>query len=63
MSAKAAQRKLKKHVHKHKKAAREARWDTDEAYTALGPSKLRCSRSISRGLLPKRQEWMIRLYW
>jgi len=31
-----AQRKLRKHVHKHKKAAREARWDTDVAYTALG---------------------------
>ena len=32
----AAQWKLRKHVRKHKKAAREARWDTDEAYTALG---------------------------
>ena len=36
MRAEAAQRKLRKRVHKHKKATREARWDTDEAYTALG---------------------------
>ena len=33
---KAAQRKLKKHVRKHKKAASEARWKTDQAYIALG---------------------------
>ena len=36
MRAEATQRKLRKHVRKHKKAAREARWDTDEAYTVLG---------------------------
>ena len=36
MRAKATQQKLRKHVRKHKKVAREARWDTDEAYTALG---------------------------
>ena len=36
MRAKAAQRKLKKRVHKHKKAASEARWETDQAYVALG---------------------------
>ena len=36
MMAEAAQRKLRKHVRKHKKVAREAHWDTDEAYTALG---------------------------
>ena len=36
MRAEAAQWKLRKRVRKHKKAAREARWDTDEAYTALG---------------------------
>jgi len=36
MRPKAAQRKLKKHVHKHKKAASEARWETDQAYVALG---------------------------
>ena len=35
MRAEAAQQKLRKHVHKHKKVAREARWDIDEAYTAL----------------------------
>ena len=29
MRAKAAQRKLKKHARKHKKAASEARWDSD----------------------------------
>ena len=36
MRAEAAQRKLKKRVHKHKKAASEARWETDQAYVALG---------------------------
>ena len=36
MRAEAAQHKLRKHVHKHKKAAREARWDTNQAYVALG---------------------------
>ena len=35
MRAEAAQRKLRKCVHKHKKAGREARWDTDQAYVAL----------------------------
>ena len=36
MRAEAAQRKLKTHVRKHKKAASEARWETDEAEVALG---------------------------
>ena len=36
MRAEVSQRKLRKHVHKHKKAASEARWDTDQAYVALG---------------------------
>ena len=36
MRAEAAQHKIKKHVRKHKKAANEARWDTDQAYVALG---------------------------
>jgi len=36
MRAKAAQHKLKKRVRKHKKAASEARWETDQAYIALG---------------------------
>ena len=36
MRAEVAQRKLKKCVHKHKKAASEARWKTDQAYVALG---------------------------
>ena len=36
MRAKAAQHKLRKRVHKHKKAASEARWETDQAYVALG---------------------------
>ena len=36
MRAKAAQRKLRKCVCKHKKAASEARWETDHAYVALG---------------------------
>ena len=34
--AEAAQCKLKKHVRKHKKATSEARWETDQAYVALG---------------------------
>ena len=36
MRTKAAQHKLKKRVRKHKKAASEARWETDQAYVALG---------------------------
>ena len=36
MRAEAAQCKLKKHLCKHKKAASEARWETDQAYVALG---------------------------
>ena len=35
MRAKAMQHKLKKRVRKHKKAASEARWETDQAYVAL----------------------------
>jgi len=36
MRAEAAQHKLKKHVRKHKKAASEARWESDQAFVALG---------------------------
>ena len=36
MRAEAAQRKLRKRVRKHKKAASEARWEFDQAYAALG---------------------------
>ena len=36
MRAEATQHKLKKHVHKHKKAASEAQWESDQAYVALG---------------------------
>ena len=36
MKAEAAQCKLKKRVRRHKKAASEARWETDQAYVALG---------------------------
>ena len=36
MRAKAALRKLRKCVCKHKKAASEAQWETDQAYVALG---------------------------
>ena len=36
MGDEAAQHKLRKHVRKHKKAASEARWDTNQAYVALG---------------------------
>ena len=36
MTAEAAQRKLRKLVHKHEKAASEAPWEIDQAYVALG---------------------------
>ena len=36
MRAEAAQHKLKKHVRRHKKAASKARWESDQAYAALG---------------------------
>ena len=36
MRAEAAQRKLKKCVHKQKKATSKARWESDQAYVALG---------------------------
>ena len=36
MRAEVAQRKLRKRVRKHKKAASEAQWETDQAYVALG---------------------------
>ena len=36
MRAEAAQHKLRKRVRKHKKATSEARWETDQAYVALG---------------------------
>ena len=36
MRAEAARHKLKKRVRKHKKAPSEARWETNQAYVALG---------------------------
>ena len=36
MRAEAAQHKLKKCVHKQKKAASKTRWESDQAYAALG---------------------------
>ena len=36
MRAEAAQHKLKKCVRKQKKAASKARWESDQAYVALG---------------------------
>jgi len=36
MRAKAEQHWFRKHVHNHKKAASEARWETDQAYVELG---------------------------
>ena len=36
MRAEAAQRKLKKRVRRHKKIASEARWESNQAYVALG---------------------------
>ena len=34
--AEVVQRKIKKRVRRHKKVASEARWETDQAYVALG---------------------------
>ena len=36
MEAREVQRRLKKHVCKHKKTTREALWDTADAHTTLG---------------------------
>ena len=36
MEAREVQRRLKKRVCKHKKTAREALWDADDAHTVLG---------------------------
>ena len=36
MRAEATEQKLRNHVCKHKKAASKARWETDQAYVALG---------------------------
>ena len=36
MEAREVQRRLKKHVCKYKKTAREALWDTDDAHTTFG---------------------------
>ena len=36
MEAREVQRRLKKHVRKHKKTTREALWDTADAHIALG---------------------------
>ena len=60
MRAKAAQRKLKKRVRKHKKAACEARWKTDQAYVALGNLHTQMEKWINRELQPKKQEQMIK---
>ena len=46
MRAKAAQWKLRKRVCKHKKAIREAHWDTDEAYTALGALQTQIENAV-----------------
>ena len=43
----AAQWKLRKHVRKHKKAAREARWDTDAAYAALGGLQTQMENAVA----------------
>ena len=36
MESRDVQRRLKKRVRKHKKIAREALWDTNDAHTTLG---------------------------
>ena len=60
MGAEAAQHKLKKRVSKHKKVASEARWETDQAYVALGNLHTQMEKLINRELPPKRQEQMIK---
>ena len=44
MRAEATQHKLKKCVRKHKKATSEDRWETDQAYVALGNLHTRMER-------------------
>jgi len=60
MRAEAAQRKLKKRVHRHKKAASEARWESDQAYAALGNLHTQMKQVINREQQPKKQELMIK---
>ena len=47
MEAREVQRRLKKHVHKHKKIAREALWDTADAHIALGALQTQMENAIA----------------
>jgi len=46
MEAREVQRRLKKRVCKHKKTAREALWDTVDAYIALGALQTQMENAI-----------------
>ena len=62
MRAKAAQRKLKKCVRKHKKAASKAQWESDQAYTALGTLHAQMEQVDNKEQQSKKQELMIKRY-
>jgi len=47
MEAREVQWRLKKHVRKHKKTAREALWDTADAHTALGALQTQMENAIA----------------
>ena len=47
MEAREVQRRLKKHVCKHKKIAREALWDTVHAHTVLGALQTQMENAIA----------------
>ena len=47
MEAMEVQQRLKKHVRKHKKIAREALWDTDDTHTSLGALQTRMENAVT----------------
>ena len=46
MEAREVQRRLKKHVRKHKKTAREALWDTASTHTTLGAIQTQMENAV-----------------
>ena len=46
IEAREVQRRLKKHVRKHKKIAREALWDTTDAHTVLGALQTQMENAV-----------------
>ena len=47
MEAREVQRRLKKHLRKHKKTAREALWDTADAHIALGALQTQMENAVA----------------